>query len=63
MTTSTRAAPCAIRSEADHSAALKELSAYFDSEPDPGTPDGDRFEGVLTLVESYEAEHFPISVE
>ena len=49
-----------IRNEADHRAALKALSKYFAHEPDPGTPEGDRFEVMLTLVEAYEAKHFPI---
>ena len=49
-----------IRNEDDHRAALRELSAYFDDEPQPGTPEGDRFEVLLTLVEAYEAKHFPI---
>jgi HTH-type transcriptional regulator/antitoxin HigA len=51
-----------IRSEADYTAALREISAYFDHEPSPGTPDGDRFEILLTLVETYEAKHFPIGL-
>lgn len=49
-----------IRNEKDHKAALKVLSAYFENEPEPGTPDGDRFEVMLTLVEAYEAKTFPI---
>jgi len=49
-----------IRNEADHRKALRELSDYFDREPTPGTPDGDRFEILTTLVEAYEAKHFPI---
>ena len=49
-----------IRTENDHLAALRELSAYFDNEPAPGTEDGDRFEILVTLVEAYEAKHFPI---
>ena len=49
-----------IHTEADYKAALREVSAYFDSEPEPGTPDGDRFEVLLALVESYEAKHFPV---
>jgi len=49
-----------IRNEADHRAALRVLSAYFDDEPDPGTPDGDRFEVLLTLVEDYERRAFPV---
>lgn len=49
-----------IRNNADHRRALRELSAFFDHEPAPGTPDGDRFEVLLTLVEAYENKHFPI---
>ena len=49
-----------IRSETDYRNALRELSAWFDDEPAPGTPDGDRFEIMLTLVEAYEAKRFPI---
>lgn len=51
-----------IHTEADYRAALSEVSAYFDTEPEPGTPDGDRFEVLLTLVEAYEAKHFPIDL-
>lgn len=50
-----------IRTEADHRRALRELSAYFEREPEPGTPDGDRFDVLLTLVEAYEAKHFPVA--
>jgi HTH-type transcriptional regulator/antitoxin HigA len=49
-----------IRTEKDYKASLRELSAYFDNEPDPGTEEGDRFEILATLVEAYEAKHFPI---
>lgn len=49
-----------IRTESDHKAALRELSAYFDNEPEPGTENGDRFEILTTLVEAYEAKNFPI---
>lgn len=49
-----------IRNEQDYKAALRELSAYFENEPEPGTEDGDRFEVLATLVEVYEAKAFPI---
>lgn len=49
-----------IRNAKDHKAALRELSAYFDHEPEPGSEDGDRFEILATLVEAYENRHFPI---
>lgn len=51
-----------IHTEADYNTALREISAYFDNEPEPGTPDGDRFEVLLTLVEAYEAKSFPIDL-
>jgi len=47
-----------IRSEADYQAALKEIERLFESQP--GTPDGDRMDVMVTLVEAYEARHFPI---
>lgn len=47
-----------IRTKNDYKTALRELSAYFDNEPEPGTEDGDRFEVLATLVEAYEAKHF-----
>ena len=49
-----------IRTKKDYKAALRELSAYFDDEPVPGTDEGDRFEILVTLVEAYEARQFPI---
>jgi HTH-type transcriptional regulator/antitoxin HigA len=52
-----------IHSDEDYKSALREISSYFDNEPAPGTPDGDRFEVLLTLVEDYEAKHYPISQE
>lgn len=51
-----------IRTESDYQAVLREVSAYFDNEPEPGTEDGDRFEILLTLVEAYEAKQFPVDL-
>ena len=49
-----------IRTKADYKRALREVSAYFNNEPEPGSEDGDRFEILTTLVEAYEAKHFRI---
>ena len=49
-----------IRTKSDYKRALREVSAYFDNEPVPGSEDGDRFEILATLVEAYESKHFPI---
>ena len=51
-----------IHTEADYKAALSEVSAYFDDEPSPGTPDGDRFEILLPLVAAYEARRYPLDL-
>ncbi|MCP5265631.1 MAG: transcriptional regulator [Burkholderiaceae bacterium] len=49
-----------IHSEADYKAALREISALMASDPDLGTPEGDRLDILATLVEAYELRHFPI---
>ena len=51
-----------IYTEEDYKIALCEVSAYFDSEPAPGSSEGDRFEVLLTLVEAYETKHYPIDL-
>lgn len=50
-----------IRTDADCKAALKEISALMDTDPDPGTPEGDRLDILATLVQAYEARHVAIS--
>ncbi len=49
-----------IHTKADHKAALKLVSRLVDLDPARGTPDGDMLEIMSTLVEAYEAKHFPI---
>lgn len=51
-----------IRTKKDYKAALHEVAPFFESEPKLGTPEGDRFEVMLTLIEAYEAKHFPIGL-
>ena len=48
-----------IRNKADHRWALKEVERLWDA--NPGTPDGDRVDILVTLIETYEARHFPIA--
>jgi len=50
-----------IHTNADYKAALKAVSALVDSDPGPGTPDGDRLDILATLVQAYEDRHFPIA--
>lgn len=51
-----------IRSQADYKATLKEISGLMESDPDLGTPQGDRLDVLTTLVQAYEAKHFPIEL-
>ncbi len=51
-----------INTEEDYNAVMREISAYFENEPKLGTEEGNRFEILLTLVEAYEAKHFPIDL-
>jgi HTH-type transcriptional regulator / antitoxin HigA len=50
----------ALHTEADYEWALSEIERYFDNLPEPGSPEGDRFDVLATLVEAYEDEHHPI---
>jgi HTH-type transcriptional regulator / antitoxin HigA len=51
-----------IRNDDDYRAALKEISPLFENEPEPGTAEGDVFEVMVTLIEAYEAKHFPVDL-
>ncbi len=49
-----------IHTEEDYEAALNEIERLFEAEP--GTPEGDKLDVLTTLVQAYEAEHYPISM-
>jgi HTH-type transcriptional regulator/antitoxin HigA len=51
-----------IHTEDDYRAVMREISAFFDNEPEPNTPAGDRFEILLTLAEAYESRQFPVDL-
>lgn len=51
-----------IHTELDYRAALREVAPFFENEPEPGSPEGDRFEVMLTLIEAYESKHFPVDL-
>lgn len=51
-----------IHTKRDHKAALRELAVFFENEPKPGSPEGNRFKVLLTLVEAYETKNFPIDL-
>ena len=47
-----------IRNEADYDAALEAIDGLMGAAPE--TPDGDALEVLVTLVEAYEAERWPM---
>ncbi len=47
-----------IRNETDYDEALAEIDRLMDA--DAGTPESDRLEVLVTLVEKYESEHWVI---
>jgi len=49
-----------IRTEADYDWALSEISPYFDTVPEPGTAEADRFDILADLIAAYEAKHHPM---
>lgn len=51
-----------IHTDEDYRAALKSVSALFDNEPEPGTPEGDYFDIMITLIEAYEAKQYPVDL-
>jgi HTH-type transcriptional regulator/antitoxin HigA len=47
-----------IRTKRDHEAALKEIERLWGAKT--GTPEGDRLDVLATLIDAYEAEHYPL---
>ncbi|PCD04189.1 transcriptional regulator [Sphingomonas spermidinifaciens] len=44
-----------IRNDADHEAAMEEVARLWGAKS--GTPDGDRLDVLVTLIDAYEAKH------
>jgi len=49
-----------IRTKADYRAALKEIEALMSAERH--TPEGERLDVLVTLVEAYERRHYPLDL-
>ena len=49
-----------IRTRADYRGALKEIDGLMAAVPD--TPEGDKLDVLVTLVEAYEAKHYPLDL-
>lgn len=50
-----------IRTESDYRAALALIAPYFENEPEADSDAGAHFEAMVTLIEAYEAKHYPIA--
>jgi HTH-type transcriptional regulator / antitoxin HigA len=49
-----------IRTRADHRAALKEIESLMSARP--GTPEGERLDVLVTLVEAWERKRLPMEL-
>jgi len=49
-----------IKTKRDYRRALKEIDGLMDAKR--GTPEGDRLDVLVTLVEAWEAKHYPIDL-
>ena len=49
-----------VRTRADHRAALKEIESLMNARAN--TPEGERLDVLVTLVEAYERKHFPMDM-
>jgi HTH-type transcriptional regulator / antitoxin HigA len=51
-----------IRNNSDYQSALAAVSEAFDNPPLPNSAEGDQFDVLITLIQAYEAKHFPIDL-
>jgi HTH-type transcriptional regulator/antitoxin HigA len=49
-----------LKTEADYRATLQEIESLMQTAP--GTPEGERLEVLVTLVEAYERRHYPLDL-
>ena len=49
-----------IKTDADYRAALKEIETLMMATPD--TPEGEKLDVLVTLVEAYESKHYPLDL-
>lgn len=49
-----------IKTDADYRAALQEVESLMTA--DPNTPEGEKLDVMVTLIEAYEHKHFPLDL-
>ena len=51
-----------IKTDADYRAVLKEIESLMMADPDK-TAEGEKLDVMVTLIEAYEAKHFPMELD
>lgn len=49
-----------INNNEDYLAALREVSKFFDNQPEPNSLEGERFDLLISQIEAYETKNFKI---
>ena len=52
-----------IKTDADYRAALKEIESLMMADADKTPVEGEKLDDMVTLIEAYEAKHFPLLKE
>ena len=52
-----------IKTEADYRAALKEIESLMMADADKTPAEGEKLDVMVTLIEAYEAKHFPMELD
>jgi len=49
-----------LHTQADYEWALREVERYFTKQPEPGSPEGNRFDVLSALITQFESEHITV---
>ena len=52
-----------IKTEAEYQAALKEIESLMMADADKTPTEGEKLDVMVTLIEAYEAKHFPMELD
>jgi len=52
-----------IKTDADYRAVLKEIESLMMADPDKTPTEGEKLDVMVTLIEAYEAKHFPMELD
>ena len=52
-----------IKTEAEYQAVLKEIESLMMADADKTPAEGEKLDVMVTLIEAYEAKHFPMELD